>query len=206
MSSARIAYCPSDELACYATRPALAGRHAPRDGRQGRAEARAVAGGDTQRRAAAAAGIAHPAREFSERAARSAARITSRSHTFSTPPPPSPPVIQALGAHPQCLRLFDVVCVPPADASATGELFIATRLLDSDLHRVITSPQALSEAHTKHLMFQLLRGLRFAHSHGIVHRDIKPANLLISRACDLVIADFGLARQVPQSDAPMTEQ
>jgi hypothetical protein len=30
---------------------------------------------------------------------------------------------------------------------------------------------------------------------------------LISRACDLVIADFGLARQVPQqSDAPMTEQ
>jgi len=88
-------------------------------------------------------------------------------------------ILRALGAHPQCLRLYDVVCVSPAasDASATGELFIITQLLDSDLHRVIQSPQVLGEAHLKHLMFQLLRGLRYAHSMGIVHRDIKPANL-----------------------------
>jgi len=52
-------------------------------------------------------------------------------------------------------------------------------LLDSDLHRIIQSPQPLEDAHFKHFMFQLLRGLRFAHAYGIVHRDLKPANLLV---------------------------
>ena len=78
-------------------------------------------------------------------------------------------------------------------------------LLDSDLHRIIQSPQPLEDAHFKHFMFQLLRGLRFAHSYGIVHRDLKPANLLVTKACDLVISDFGLARQMPEGDGPMTE-
>lgn len=54
-------------------------------------------------------------------------------------------------------------------------------------------------------MNQLLRGLCFAHSYGIVHRDLKPANLLVTKACDLVISDFGLARQMPEGEGPMTE-
>jgi serine/threonine protein kinase len=36
-----------------------------------------------------------------------------------------------------------------------------------------------------------------------VHRDLKPANLLVTKNCDLVISDFGLARQMPEG--PMTE-
>jgi serine/threonine protein kinase len=57
-------------------------------------------------------------------------------------------------------------------------------LLDSDLHRIIQSPQPLEDAHFKHFMFQLLRGLRFAHAYGIVHRDLKPANLLVRRGLE----------------------
>jgi serine/threonine protein kinase len=82
-------------------------------------------------------------------------------------------------------------------------------LMDTDLHRIIQSPQPLGDAHFKHFLFQLLRGLRFAHSYGIIHRDLKPANLLVTKNCDLVISDFGLARQMPSgpgaSNAPMTE-
>jgi len=89
--------------------------------------------------------------------------------------------------------------LPPRAPRAVMEL------LDSDLHRIIQSPQPLEDAHFKHFMFQLLRGLRFAHSYGIVHRDLKPANLLVTKACDLVISDFGLARQMPEGDGPMTE-
>lgn len=47
--------------------------------------------------------------------------------------------------------------------------------------------------------------MRFAHSYGVIHRDLKPANLLVTKNCDLVISDFGLARQVPETAGPMTE-
>jgi mitogen-activated protein kinase 1/3 len=50
--------------------------------------------------------------------------------------------------------------------------------------------------HLKLFLYQLLRGLRFAHRNGIIHRDLKPSNLLVTRNCDLRISDFGLARQL----------
>ena len=46
----------------------------------------------------------------------------------------------------------------------------------------------------KSLLFQLLKGMDFCHSLGVMHRDLKPQNLLVDRAGVLKLADFGLAR------------
>lgn len=51
------------------------------------------------------------------------------------------------------------------------------------------------------LFKQLLDGLVFAHSSGLIHRDIKPSNILISKLGVLKIADFGIAKQMTFSSS-----
>ena len=53
-------------------------------------------------------------------------------------------------------------------------------------------------------MFQILKGLDYIHSQGVLHRDMKPQNLLISEKEEIKIADFGLSRCVNLPLKPYT--
>ncbi|RWV80991.1 hypothetical protein BHE74_00046040 [Ensete ventricosum] len=76
--------------------------------------------------------------------------------------------------------------------------------MDTDLHQIIRSNQALSEEHCQYFLYQILRGLKYIHSANVLHRDLKPSNLLLNANCDLKICDFGLARTTSETDF-MTE-
>ncbi|XP_041426643.1 protein kinase C delta type [Xenopus laevis] len=45
------------------------------------------------------------------------------------------------------------------------------------------------------LSAEMICGLQFLHSKGIIHRDIKPINILLDDKGHVRISDFGLAKQ-----------
>ncbi|KAM8961577.1 serine/threonine-protein kinase NLK2 [Pelodytes ibericus] len=94
--------------------------------------------------------------------------------------------------HDNVLSALDILQPPQIDCFE--EIYVITELMQTDLHKVIVSPQPLSADHIKVFLYQILRGLKYLHSAGILHRDIKPGNLLVNSNCVLKICDFGLAR------------
>ncbi len=44
------------------------------------------------------------------------------------------------------------------------------------------------------MMTEVLSALEYSHKNGIIHRDIKPANIMITKAGEVKITDFGIAR------------
>ncbi|HEU4732010.1 MAG TPA: serine/threonine-protein kinase [Kofleriaceae bacterium] len=97
------------------------------------------------------------------------------------------------------VRLSHANVVQVFDFGRIGEsLFIAMEYVDGmdlaamlrkfkDERRQVPLPAAF------HIAIEIVRALDFAHSHNVVHRDVSPSNILISRAGEVKIADFGIA-------------
>ncbi|KAG0366181.1 serine/threonine-protein kinase HAL4/sat4 [Gamsiella multidivaricata] len=60
-----------------------------------------------------------------------------------------------------------------------------------DMHSLIASANTLGEAESNCFFSQLVYGVAFLHSMGVVHRDLKPENLLLTSDGCIKIADFG---------------
>lgn len=45
--------------------------------------------------------------------------------------------------------------------------------VDTDLYKLIASPQFLTDEHIKVFMYQMLNGLKYVHSAHVIHRDMK---------------------------------
>lgn len=96
--------------------------------------------------------------------------------------------------HENLLPLHDIMTIAEDEAETFTEVYLVVDLMETDLHRIIKSPQALNDSHFQYFMYQILKGLKYLHSADVLHRDLKPANCLVRRDALLKICDFGLAR------------
>jgi len=98
--------------------------------------------------------------------------------------------------HPNIITVYDF-------GEDQGLTFMAMELLEGvDLREAIRG-RALGHLGRKlEVMIQILEGLAFAHSRGVVHRDLKPGNIHLQPSGHVKVLDFGLARL---ADSSMTK-
>ena len=94
--------------------------------------------------------------------------------------------------HENIIGILDIF-TPQQSMENFQDVYMVTQLMDADLNRILKSQQ-LSDDHVKFLIYQILRGLKYIHSAGVIHRDLKPSNIAVNEDCELRILDFGLAR------------
>ncbi len=105
--------------------------------------------------------------------------------------------------HENVIRLEDIM-MPVGDNGRMDDVYLVYELMDTDLHQIIRSKQALLDEHCQYFIYQILRGLKYVHSAKVLHRDLKPSNILLNANCDLCICDFGLARSMVERGRMMT--
>lgn len=92
--------------------------------------------------------------------------------------------------HPNVVAVYDCF-------TWRGERFIAQEFVDGvDLATALSRAGRFPARIVALMALELCRGLEEIHARSVVHRDLKPANVLLGRAGEAKIADFGIALDV----------
>lgn len=76
------------------------------------------------------------------------------------------------------------------------DTFLVFEYMNYDLMGLLDNPASNFDEDSIFLIFkQLLEGLKYCHMRRILHRDLKCSNILLNKAGEVKLADFGLGRQ-----------
>ncbi|MBZ0291086.1 MAG: protein kinase [Anaerolineae bacterium] len=91
--------------------------------------------------------------------------------------------------HPHIIPLYDYWREP-------DNAFIVLRWMPGGTLKSRLDDGALPLASVSRILEQLLPALSFAHRHRVIHRDITPRNILFDNEGNVVLADFGISKQL----------
>jgi serine/threonine protein kinase len=104
--------------------------------------------------------------------------------------------LKHLSGHSNIIELIEII--QPEDYDSFNDVYIVCNYMDSTIKDMLKNKQVakdITDDHIKWFVYQLLRGLKYMHSAGVVHRDIKPSNILIDHDMELRLCDLGLSRE-----------
>ncbi len=95
--------------------------------------------------------------------------------------------------HPGIVAIYEV-------GEHEGRPWFALEFVDGGSLSARCTGTPLPPAEAAVLVEKLADAMSHAHTRGVVHRDLKPANVLLTRAGEPKVTDFGLARELGASD------
>eukprot|EP01126_Amoeba_proteus_P049993 TRINITY_DN5870_c0_g1_i11.p1 TRINITY_DN5870_c0_g1~~TRINITY_DN5870_c0_g1_i11.p1 ORF type:complete len:402 (-),score=63.52 TRINITY_DN5870_c0_g1_i11:596-1801(-) len=73
--------------------------------------------------------------------------------------------------------------------------FIMDFVNGGELFHHLSHEKSFSEPRAKFYAAQIVSGMAYLHSHGIIYRDLKPENILLSSSGNVIMTDFGLSKE-----------
>jgi mitogen-activated protein kinase 1/3 len=80
----------------------------------------------------------------------------------------------------------------PQDQKNFSDINIVMDYCTQNLMNVIKfNAKTMTLDHIKYILYEIMKGVLYMHSKGVIHRDLKPLNILVNENWDVKISDFG---------------
>ena len=98
-----------------------------------------------------------------------------------------------LTRHPNVVQLYEILETP-------GQLYLVMEYAShGELFDYIVEQQKVDEKTALKFFREIIAGISYLHSQGVIHRDLKPENLLLDSHDSIKIVDFGLSNSATEN-------
>jgi len=73
--------------------------------------------------------------------------------------------------------------------------FVMDFINGGELFHHLSNDKRFSDERAKFYAAEIVSGMEYLHTHGVIYRDLKPENLLLSNKGHIVMTDFGLSKE-----------